>query len=271
VSRSIGAATVHAQPPSSQALLALMALGELDDLASRDRGRRVHVAVEALEGAFAHRHEITSPAAERRLLEVPLGVDLKRAQRRGGPTVHSHTTALAAADVNGMVVSMVVSVFDEFGCATLVPEGGFFLNNRMHGFARDGEDGNRAAPSTRPVHTLSPLLVETRELSFAIATPGADGQVQTLTQLLDAILVEGLTIPAALDRRRWRSTDRTLMVEAGFEPALLDALLELGHEVSVRPAGDPAFGAAVVAGVELQHASALAVADLRREAWAAAY
>jgi gamma-glutamyltranspeptidase / glutathione hydrolase len=170
-----------------------------------------------------------------------------------------------------MVVSMLISVFDEFGCATLVPEGGFFLNNRMNGFARDSANGNRPAPSTRPVHTLSPLLVETPKVNFAIATPGADRQVQTLTQLLDAILVEGLTIPAALDRRRLRSSDRALIVEEGFEPELLDALVELGHDVRVRPAGDPPFGAAVVAGVEPKHSSALAVADLRREAWAAVY
>jgi gamma-glutamyltranspeptidase / glutathione hydrolase len=54
VSRSFAGATVHAQPPSSQALLALMALGELDGLESRDRNQRVHVAIEALEAAFAH-------------------------------------------------------------------------------------------------------------------------------------------------------------------------------------------------------------------------
>jgi len=271
LSQSFRGAIVHAQPPSSQAILALMALGELDQLESDRRAQRVHVAVEALEGAFAHRHEITAPGAEERLLRVRLGVDLERAQRRGGPTVATHTTAVATADVNGTVISMVISVFDEFGCATLVPEGGFFLNNRMDGFARDGEVTNRAAPSTRPVHTLSPLLVENQERSFAIATPGADGQVQTLTQLLDAVLVERLTFQAALDRRRWRTSRGTLFVEEGCEHELIGALLDLGHDVALKPRGDRSFGAAVIAGLEHEHGSALAVADLRRDAWAAAY
>ena len=33
---------------------------------------------------------------------------------------------------------MLISVFDEFGCATYVPEGGFFLNDRLLGFSTIG-------------------------------------------------------------------------------------------------------------------------------------
>src|SRR3712207_8643761 len=57
-------------------------------------------------------------------------VDPERAARRGGPRAYSHTTSVCTADADGTVVSMLISVFDDFGSAVLVPEGGFVLNDR---------------------------------------------------------------------------------------------------------------------------------------------
>jgi len=270
VSRFRGA-IVHAQPPVSQAIFALMALKELDGVEDLNRELRVHVGVEAIEAAFQHRAELNTPGAEQALLNAPLLVDHALARRRGGPTMPSHTTAVATADSDGVVVSMVISVFGEFGCATLVPEGGFFLNDRMLGFTDGLALRNGAAASKRPVHTLSPLLVEQDKRAFAAATPGADGQVQTLTQVLDAMLAEGSGITAALDRRRWRSVGGTLVVEEGFEPDVAEALAGRGHDVAWAQGSAHPFGAAVVAGVDQRHGGVFAAADLRREAWAGAY
>lgn len=266
--RPFRAAHVHAQPPVSQAVLALMALGALDGIDDTRRHVRAHAGVEAIEAAFQHRAQITAPDAAERLLDAELHVDLGSALRRGGPTAATHTTAVATADPDGLVVSMVVSVFDEFGSATLVPEAGFFLNNRMAGFATDAP-GDEVA-GARPVHTLSPLLVEQDARTFAVATPGMDGQVQTLTQVLDAVLAEGVDLTAALDRRRWRSTDGRLVVEEGFEPEAAALLAGRGHDVTWAPAGGQPFGAAVVAGIDHRHGGVFAAADLRREAWAGA-
>lgn len=263
-------ANVHGQPPVSQAVLGLMALRRLDELDTAQGPERVHAAVEAIEAAFAHRDRVAERDAGMLLLNETLQIDLQRALRRGGPTVQTHTTAVATADAAGTVVSMVISVFDEFGCATLVPKGGFFLNNRMMGFSANRESPNAAGPGKRPVHTLSPMLVETPDGAFGIATPGADGQVQTLTQVVDGILCEGLSPTAALDRRRWRSSESRLVLEQGFDPQTAAWLESAGHDVTWGPAGDRPFGAAVIAGIDLHHSSLFAAADLRREAWAAA-
>jgi len=268
LARPFRAALVHAQPPVSQAVLALMALGVLDEAEDPRRGVRAHVGVEAIEAAFQHRAEITEPGAAERLLEAELAVDLDVAQRRGGPAAATHTTAVATADPDGLVVSMVISIFDEFGSAALVPEAGFFLNNRMVGFAADAPADEVAG--ARPVHTLSPLLVEQDARAFAAATPGMDGQVQTLTQVLDAVLAEGVDLTAALDRRRWRSTDGRLVLEEGFEADAAALLAERGHELTWAPAGGQPFGATVVAGIDHRHGGVFAAADLRREAWAGA-
>lgn len=55
------------------------------------------------------------------------------------------------------------------------------LNNRAAGFT---QGSNTARPGAMPVHTLAPILVEAGDVTFALATPGADGQVQTLLQIL---------------------------------------------------------------------------------------
>lgn len=270
ISVAFRGARVHGQPPVSQAVLGLMALGYLDAFETGHPAARVHSAIEAVEAAFAHRDRVADEVAGKSLMDERLQVDRFRAQRRGGPTTQTHTTAIATADVDGIVVSMVISVFDEFGCAVLVPDGGFFLNNRMMGFSADPESPNGAAPGKRPVHTLSPMLVETPASAFAVSTPGADGQVQTLTQIIDGMLGEGIDATAALDRRRWRSSDSRVMLEDGFDPEVARWLEAAGHDIHWSPAGDRPFGAAVIAGKDIRHCTVFAAADLRRDAWAAA-
>ena len=260
-------ATIRVQPPVSQAVLALMVLRGLD---GRDGEAecRTHAAIELVEAAFAHRDRVADPGAAAALLELSLDVDPDRAARRGGPRGYNHTTAITAADDEGTVVSMLVSVFDDFGSAVLVPEGGFVLNDRLLGFAADEASPNAAAPGRRPVHTLSPAIVEHDDRVMAVATPGADGQVQTVVQLVDGIVAGGETLETALARPRWRSIDRRVAIEDGFDSKLAGALRLRGHELLPMPAGDALFGAACCAGADESTGTLFAAADGRRETWA---
>jgi gamma-glutamyltranspeptidase/glutathione hydrolase len=232
--------------------------------------QRAHLAVEAVEAAFAHRDLLAQDGAEDRLLALDLALDPERAGRRGGPRGYSHTTAVATADAEGTVVSMLVTVFDDFGSAVLVPEGGFLLTNRLTGCSDDPASPNAPRAGRRPVHTLSPTLLEHDGLRYALATPGADGQVQTLAQIADAVLEDGLDLPEALARPRWRSVEGVLEVEDDL-PAEVRAHLEArGHAVEPHPAGAGRFGAAVAVGADDAAGTLFAVADHRREVHAAA-
>ena len=133
---------------------------------------------------------------------------------------YNHTTAVAAAEPSGLAVSMLVSVFDPFGCGTYVPEGGFFLNDRMLGFSREPGSPNAPAPGKRPVHTLSPALFERDGRAVAIATPGADGQVQVLLQLLQALVDEDADPAEALERGRWRAVAGRVLLEEDLADTL---------------------------------------------------
>ncbi len=252
------------QPPVSQAALALMALGAVETADGGDRAQRLHMAVEAWEAAFAFRHLLTETAAAERLLDEPLAVDPARAARRGGARSDAHTTSVATADDEGTVVSMLISVFDDFGSAVLVPEGGFLLNDRLYGFTAPGCEPR---PATRPVHTLSPAIAAHEHERFALCTPGSDGQVQFLVQVLLA-LSDGDSLPEAFDRPRVRSAEARLAVESDMDAGVVEHLQARGHEVWLRPPGEGRFGAMVAAGVDDRTGTLLAACDPRRETWA---
>jgi gamma-glutamyltranspeptidase/glutathione hydrolase len=131
------------------------------------------------------------------------------------------------------------------------------LNNRASGFTGPP---NTAGPGRRPVHTLAPVLLEQDGRSTALATPGADGQVQTLLQVL-CRLRSGADLGAAVAAPRWRSESSRLLVEASH-PAR-EALAARGHELSVLEDGDERFGAVVSASCGPDGPSA--VGDWRRE------
>jgi gamma-glutamyltranspeptidase/glutathione hydrolase len=243
------------QPPPSQAVLLAIALRWLDlnpQLGSRGLD---HASVELTEAAFELRDRAGEGAA---LLDHELAVDLGQASRRGGPRGALHTAGVAASDVTGLTVSSLVSVFDDFGSGVFVPEGGFLLNNRAGGFTSAPND---FAPAKRPVHTLAPMLLETARGPLALATPGADGQVQTLLEVVGAMRFRGRSVAAAIGDPRWRSEAGRLLIESAHRRR--GALARLGHDLAVVEDGDSRMGAVVAAGSE--DGIPMAVGDWRRE------
>jgi gamma-glutamyltranspeptidase/glutathione hydrolase len=260
LSLRLGDRMLHVQPPQSQGVLLLMALEGFHRSGFAADAPLAHLGVELTQAAFAFRDEVGRGAA---LLKEPLSIDPARAQKRGGPRAYLHTAGVAVADAEGNVASSLVSVFDDFGSAVFVPEGGFTLTNRAGGFTGGA---NAFAPGRRPVHTLAPALLEGPEGAVALSTPGADGQVQTLLQVLLDWTVAGRDLTGAVAAPRWRSENGKLLVEAGHPSR--DDLVARGHEVVDVPAGDVRFGALTVAGT--QDGAPFALADWRRKTWAGA-
>jgi gamma-glutamyltranspeptidase / glutathione hydrolase len=270
VTGTYGRAGVAVTGPPSQAALAVLALRALEGAPPPGTVAGEHAAIEAVKHAFEHRRALAASGDAAALLAAELPPAPARASALREATGADHTAAVATADADGLVVSMLVSVFHEFGSGVLVQDGGFLLNNRLSGLLADGESPRAAPPAgLRPGHTLSPMLLELDGRRLAIATPGADGQVQTLVQLTRALVDAGTAIPDALAAPRWRSVKGRLAVEASFDADLLAGLAGRGHEVAPRADGDMLFGAAAVAGAGAAGGAVLCAADPRREMWAA--
>jgi gamma-glutamyltranspeptidase/glutathione hydrolase len=248
---------VSVQPPVSQGILLAAVLAAEERLGAIPSDRVDHAAVELTNAAFALRSRV---GEGERLLTETLPCDLEHASRTGGPRSYLHTAGVCAADRSGTVVSSLVSVFDDFGSGVFVPEAGFVLNNRGGGFTTPPND---FAPGKHPIHTLAPIMVAGENHCVGLATPGADGQVQTLLQVLLSWAGAGGDLAEAVAKPRWRSQDGKLLVEGGHPAA--DRLRELGHDVVDAPSGDMRFGAVTVAG--LKGAVPFALGDWRRITW----
>ncbi len=253
--------TLLVQPPPTQGVILARSLRWLTEQGP-SVGEEVtdHLLVELAEAAFLDREGSRRGAA---LLDTDLQVLLGPARRRGGPRGYLHTAATAVADRDGMTVSSLISVFDQFGSGVFVPEAGIILNNRAAGFT-SGE--NAYQPGGHPVHTLAPAMIASDRGSLALATPGADGQVQTLLQVIVALIWRGAPLDEAISALRWRSQDAELLVERGHPAG--PHLRESGHVVRDLDPGNDLFGAVAAAG--WHHGIAFAAADWRRTNSAAA-
>ncbi len=246
--------TLSSQPPVAQGILLNLSVQALSRMGPLAAIHADHVAIELTNAAFAYRNDVGEGRA---LLAHELNIDRERASNRGGPRAYLHTAGVACADSHGMVISSLVSVFDDFGSCVFVPELGITLNNRAGGFTAGG---NAAAPGKRPVHTLAPIMLSTPQGVLALATPGADGQVQTLLQVLMS-LHDGMDLANAIARPRWRSENGSLLIEQRH--TAVSGLSALGHRVTVCADGDARFGAVVSAGYI--DAEPIGAADWRRE------
>jgi gamma-glutamyltranspeptidase len=138
-----------------------------------------------------------------------------------------------------MAVSLIQSLFFDFGACIPVPSGGFTLQNRGAAFALD--DGPSALrPSTRPPSTLTPTIV-TRprgEVYAALGCMGGEGQVQTQAQILLDLTDGRLDAQQAVSRPRWY-LDRTagdkpaVVLESGVSTAVAQGLHARGHLVEI--------------------------------------
>jgi len=243
------------QPPMTQGILLAMSLQGLANSNLAGAASLDHLCIELTEASFQFRDRVSEGAA---LLAEPLHINPQVASKLGGPRSYLHTAGVSTTDRDGMVCSSLISVFDDFGSCILVPEGGFTLNNRAQGF---GLAPNHAGPGRRPVHTLAPALWESGETVMALATPGADGQVQTLLQILAKCELKQMNLAEAIAAPRWRSQDRKLLVERGHGG--IDGLERAGHAVVELEPGDSCFGGVVCTGVSAGRP--FATSDWRRE------
>ena len=244
--------TVHEQPPVSQGIIVLLALNILEqfDLASCGQGSagHIHLMVEALKLAVADSARFLGDPA---FVDMPLTRLLSTEHavtqaaridpaRASGSTIPAQrqpdTTYLCAADGGGTTVSYIHSLYS--GAGVVLGETGVLMNSRLLGFNLEDGHPNCLAPGKRPVHTLSPWLVQRDGQPVLVGgTPGAQWQVQTNLQILTNVLDLGLDVQRASEAPRFTigsqldTVDPTITIESRVDPAVVAELRSFGHPV----------------------------------------
>ncbi|MGR8921950.1 MAG: gamma-glutamyltransferase family protein, partial [Gammaproteobacteria bacterium] len=203
-------------PPNGQGLAVIEMLNLLEHFPLAEFGAGSvdywHVFIEAKKLAFEDRARYYADPA---FAEVPVAALAGKAyaaervgaigERAAAAPAHGHpglsrgdTTYLSVGDADGMMVSLIQSVFKGFGSGLTPPDLGFALQCRGGGFTLDPAHPNCYAPGKRPFHTIIPAFVKRAgEPLMSLGVMGADmqpqGQVEVLVNLLDF----GLDVHAA--------------------------------------------------------------------------
>jgi oxamate amidohydrolase len=257
------AATV---PPPCQGLVALAVLGMLDgaDVAgcARDPADYVHLAVEATKLAFGDRDRWLAdpervPVPLTRLLDPAYLRDRGRriAMDRAAPVPvasgveRGDTVACITADAAGNCVSLIQSIYHEWGSGVVAGETGVILQNRGAGFTLDPGHPNVLAPGKRPFHTLTPFMyLRNGKPVLAAGTMGGEGQPQTLVAVATRVVDLGLDVQSAVEAprwvygRTWGAPTRALSIERRFGDAVAADLGRRGHTVRVLDAWSDTAG-----------------------------
>lgn len=240
-------------PPPTQGMAALAILGLLEgfDLGALEDADHVHLVVEATKLAFEDRDRwLTDPTVEpvpvarcldpARLARRRRHISRRRARPLDAPPVDGDTIAIVAADGAGNAVSVIQSLYHEFGAAVVAGDTGVLLQNRGAFFSLDPAHPNRLGPRKRTAHTLIPsmYLVEGRP-RLVYGTMGGEGQPQTQAALVTRLVDRGLGVQAAIDAprwllgRTWGDTTRALRLESRFGDDVAAALAARGHDVKL--------------------------------------
>ena len=183
------------------------------------------------------------------------------------------TVYLTAVDQWGNAVSWIQSLFAGFGSGLLEPETGVVLHNRGALFTLQPGHPNIIAPGKRPYHTLTPMMAVHGDGSFAfsLGTPGGDSQPQSLLQIVNNLVLFGMTPQAAIEAPRFRSYGGLgVAFEDRFGADVLGRLGEWGHEAEVVHGWTATFGGAQMI-LRDRDGTLTAASDPRREAYAIAY
>ena len=250
-------------PPNTQGAVALEMLNILEGFDVKSLGHNsaayLHLLVEAKRIAFADRDTwladpaAVPPAALKRMLAKDYAAERRREidpqhaakgyapltltgrttpSAEAPPQAHGDTIYLTVADKDGNIVSLIQSIFENFGSGIVAGETGITLHNRGNLFSLQPGHPNLLAPGKRPFHTLIPAMVmkDGRPwLSFGVM--GGDMQTQGHVQVLLNLIDFGMNIQEASDAPRFRHSAAGLALESAIPADARAGLTARGHQI----------------------------------------
>ncbi|MEM9781566.1 MAG: gamma-glutamyltransferase family protein [Pseudomonadota bacterium] len=241
-------------PPNTHGLAAILMAGILEhfDLKGLDpQGvERVHLEIEAAKLAYAARNEAISDPAHmtidpdvftdgRLAAELAGRIDRTRAGTPPARTIvereHQDTIYLTVVDRDRMAVSLIYSVYHDFGSCIASERYGINFNNRGAGFNLVEGHPNELGPRKRPMHTIIPaMLRQDGRVAMSFGVMGGGYQPHGHVRLISNMLDFGMDVQAAQDMGRVFHDKGRTWIERGCPPALTAGLTAKGHDVTLR-------------------------------------
>jgi gamma-glutamyltranspeptidase/glutathione hydrolase len=281
-----------AHPPNSQGALMLMGMGMLAGDGDVDDVLWNHLAIEAMKRALEIRNAefcdpaFSDPHPERyltpaKLAEMRAEIDPNHARLKSSPIDNGDTIFLCVVDENGMAVSLIESLFMNYGSGIVADGTGLMLHNRGAYFSVVPGHPNVYEGGKRPLHTLSPpMVLKDGKPELVFGTMGGDGQPQVQVQLLHHYYERGASVQQALDAPRWiygrsvipnrpdiAGTD-AVIVESRMDPAIVSGLRERGHTVFEIGSHDNAMGHTSAIAIDREAGTLAGAADPRADSLA---
>ncbi len=142
------------------------------------------------------------------------------------------TVYMTVADGQGNIVSLIQSLYSDFGSGIVAADTGIVLHNRGSMFNLTPGHPNEVGPHKRPLHTLIPAFVMKDGkpwLSFGVM--GGDHQAQGHAQVLVNLIDFGMNIQEAGEAARINHGGAGLQVESAIAGAVREGLIRRGHKV----------------------------------------
>lgn len=286
----VGPHTIYNMPPPTQGLAALiiLALYERLKVEQSEGFDFVHGLVEATKQAFRVRDKyVTDPAymtadpadflKKDALDDMAAAIDRKEAAPWPDADPNGDTVWFGCIDGEGRAVSMIQSLYWEFGSGTVLEETGITWQNRGTSFSLDPHALQALKPGRRPFHTIQPAMGRLADgRTMVYGTMGGEGQPQTQAMVFARHVLHGTDLQAAVTAprwllgRTWGAETTNLRIENRFDPAVLDALKAAGHDLEVVGPFEEFMGHA---GAIVRHPSGLleGAADPRSDGAVAAF
>lgn len=262
VQTSLG--TLYNMAPPTQGAASLLILALEDRLSQHkepETFEHLHGLIEATKQAFRYRNrEIdgrsTAEADIRALLadqnaldDMAARISMTEAFPWTEETQWGDTTWMGAIDSNGVAVSMIQSLYFEFGSGVMLPQSGLFWQNRGSSFRLKPSGWNCLLPGSKPFHTLNPAAARLKDgRTMVYGTMGGEGQPQTQAAIFSRYARYGVPLQEAICRprwllgRTWGEESTSLKLEPGFAPEVVQALHKAGHIIEELPALSSVMG-----------------------------
>ena len=270
---------VSMPPPSSGgiALIEMLNIIEGYDLGAIGKIDALHLMIEAMKRAYADRAVfLGDPEA----VNVPLkGLISKhyaatlrsrigeRATpaaeiRAGNPAAYegANTTHFSVIDRDGNAVSNTYTLNFSYGLGMIAAGTGILLNNELDDFTAKagasnaygliGFEANLPGPGKRPLSSMSPTVVLKGGKPVLITgSPGGSRIITAVLQVVVNALDFHLPIDGAVSAPRLHDQwlPDAVLIEPGFDPAIIEALAARGHKIVPTLPGTSANSIAVTA------------------------